>query len=111
AQTLDPAGSGESRCCRRARQGSGPPRRLAAEGGGCGVRQRSTRGRRDTAGGHTPVAANGGRQDDGAPLADLGPPTPNEDVAALFGRSMWESGASQPAAAPKSSAYSEPTDA
>jgi RNA polymerase primary sigma factor len=44
-------------------------------------------------------------------LADLGPPTPNEDVAELFGRSMWESGASQPAAAPKSGAYSEPTDA
>jgi RNA polymerase primary sigma factor len=46
---------------------------------------------RGVPGGRSPAPTNG--HDERAPAPDLAPPNPGEEVAEIFGRSMWETGA------------------
>ena len=56
------------------------------------MRQRSTRGVRGVLGGRSSSHGDGHGRDDRPAMADLTPATAGEDVAEIFGRSMWQEG-------------------
>jgi len=75
------------------------------------VRQRSTRGARGGRGGRPSTQADGQARDDQAPLADLTSATAGEEVAEIFGRSMWDDGSPGRGESAAGRSVSEPGDA
>ena len=73
---------------------------------------RSTRGTLGASGRRARMRTNGAEPSERAPLSDLAPPTPTEEVAEIFGRSMWDAMPStERDLAPARATGTEPPDA